>query len=164
MRNITDLQLDQSATPPSLKNIKHFEEHFGVILPPEYVFFLYQANGGVPRGVSHYDYLTSVGESGNGGVGSFYPFTPGTEEEDGGVWDSTQFLRDIFLDAGLSTDIVAIGEDGGANQLFLSMGVKPATVHVFFRTSNNSTPKIANSFEEFIDNLYVFVDPDSYTS
>jgi len=160
MRDLKELNINEGGKPinrpaPSFDDMQRFMEHFGVSLPEEYISLLMFANGGGPE-VGGFTYYDGKGES---AIDCFYSLT--SDESDlYGIWRRTEHLRAALSDANLPSDVVAIGENGGSDEIFLNMSNTPPSVHILYRTSGNSMPKIADSFEKFIDSLYYERDED----
>lgn len=137
------------------EDIRSLETEFHVKLPPEYVEFLLQTNGGIPSGATCFDYTLTNGKLVKaGGVVGCLNYVTSDKEDIGGVWESTQLLRSEFQEIERNTKVIAIGVDGADNMIYLDMSNDPPNVFIHYYSSNNSTPKIADSFEQFIDGLY----------
>lgn len=145
--------------PPSAEVVQEFEEHFQVKLPPDYLSFLSLANGGNPA-VSTFDYTTSNGEfvQSPDQVGELFSLTADRQDEDkwfeGGVWEFTKFLREVFEENGWNPNVVCIGRNGADNFIYLDTATTPSPIYILYREDDNATPKIAESFKGFIDGLH----------
>ena len=160
MRNLEELNINEGGEPidrpaPSTDDTRRFVEHFGVSLPEDYTTLLLFANGGCPE-VNSFTYYDGEGES---AVNCFYRLTSDRTDLYG-VWRRTEHLRKVLSDANIANDVIAVGENGGGDDILLNMSNIPPSVHILYRTSGNSMPKIADSFGEFVDSLYY--EPDEY--
>lgn len=160
MRDLKELNINEGGEPvtkpaPSPEEVRKFMDHFGVLLPEEYINLLSFANGGCPE-IDSFTYLDGRGKS---AINSFYRLTP-DQTDLYGIWRRTEYLRKVLSEANIASNVVAIAENGGADDIFLDMSNMPPSVHILYRTSGNSMPKIADSFGEFIDSLYY--EPDEY--
>ena len=158
MRNLDEVNINEGGEPvrtasPNDDDFRQFENYFGVELPQDYKIMLRHANGGHPEADS-FTYYDGKGED---AVDTFYQLN-GDQDDLDGVWKNTIHLRKVLDQAGLNSNVVAIGQNGGGDQVFLRTSAKPPSVHILYRTDGNSIPKVADSFAEFIDALYI--DPD----
>lgn len=158
MRDLSELNITNDAgkpvdtPPPSPQEIAAFQRRFRVILPALYLRLLTTANGGHPE-VDAFDYLTESGHAGGSAIDRFFNLGSDDEDQYGVSWN-TKLIRDALGRDGL----VAIGENGGGDAIFLDLSDDGQSVHILYRTSGNAVPKIADNFEDFINGLSV--DPD----
>ena len=131
------------------------EATFGLTLPPDYLSFLSLVNGGDPEADCYY-YTDRTDEQdvfeGLVDVGELLPLT-GDREEFGGIWRETQKLRDYQTDFGRDTNVLAVGRDGSINIIYLSLSDMAPSVHILYIDNCMLAPKIADTFEQFIDGL-----------
>jgi hypothetical protein len=80
-------------------------------------------------------------------VSRFYHLD-GNEDDLEGLWASTREWQSV-----LSANIVAIGNDGGGNQLLLSFEKDPPTIKLCIHDEGMRVIDVANSFGEFVDML-----------
>ena len=158
MRNLEELNINEGGErvtepAPSPEEIQSFMDHFGVLLPEDYINLLLFSNGGCPD-VASFTYFDGKGK---GAINCFYRLTH-DQTDLSGVWRRTKHLRNVLSEAGIPINVVAVAENGGADDIFLNMSNTPPSVHILYRTSGNSMPKIADSFGGFIDALYDEVD------
>lgn len=152
MKDVLGLGIDGAKPAPSPEVIEKFQRQYQVHLPQHYLVFLNTANGGYPD-IGGFSYVTRSGQMGESAVSSLFWLTDDRDDQYG-LWWNTSILREVMEKAGLPVQVVAIGENGGNDLIYLDMTASPSAVHILYRTSGNSTPKIATSFEQFIDNLY----------
>ncbi len=150
--NINDCGRPVTTPPPSTQDIEAFQQHFNVVLPTSYLRFLAFANGGHPE-LDAFPYVTESGAVGGSGVDKFFHLTSDTED-DYGVWEETNYVREVLK----KESLVAVGQNGGGDVIFLDLSNGQENVYILYRTSENATPKIASNFEDFIDSLFLHPD------
>jgi len=114
MRDLGELNMNEGGrpvrrSPPTDFQISEFEVHFAVKLPGDYLTFLRQSNGGNPE-LGAYQPKGLV-QPVLCGVDRFY-FLSDDHQDLEGVWQATREWR-----TALGKNIVAIGSDGGGNQI-----------------------------------------------
>jgi len=153
MRRLNELNIDSSKLDgPNAHEIDDFENWFGVKLPLDYIGFLRFSNGGSPE-VDTFVYRVGEDE-GEGAVSTFFSLTS-DKDDTYGIWYCTGLIESV-----LGFKCVAIAENGGGDMIFLDMRDKPPSVKILYRSSGNSTPEIADTFEDFIDSLHLNPDYD----
>jgi hypothetical protein len=155
MRDLAEINMNEGGDPvtrkpPTAAQVSRFQTHFGVVLPNEYLEFLRHANGGSPE----IDSFRPKGlvEDDLWGVNRFY-FLNNDREDLEGVWKATEEWRAV-----LHTNIVAIGDDAGGNQIILLFDKMPPSVELCIHDEGMRMIHVADSFGEFIDMLTE--DPD----
>ncbi|MGI4792248.1 MAG: SMI1/KNR4 family protein [Janthinobacterium lividum] len=154
MRDLAELGLEWSGSPFPTADVQALEAHFSVSLPSDYLCFLSLVNGGVPKNYC-FNYIHKDGELGEVTVGDLYRMTD-DHEDLGGIWKNTVALREYLAEAGLSTDVIAVGRDGSIMPIYLDMSAVPVSVHILYVDDNYLDFEIADSFERFIDGLTVW--------
>ena len=150
MRDLHEINMNEGGMPvlrkpPTSAEVSAFESHFGVVLPDDYVAFLRHSNGGHPE-KNAYRPSGSI-ESALWGVSRFY-YLANEESEPEGVWSATKSWR-----RELPMPVIAIGNDGGGNQILLAFDTVPPRVILCIHDEGMRTIHVADSFGEFIDSL-----------
>src|SRR5262249_47885029 len=131
--------------PPSERTIKSFEEQFELALPEDYLAFLRHSNGGHPERNAFIPIGSATGIMRN--VDRFYCLNDNQSDLEG-LWAATRAWRTV-----IPGKILAIGSDGGGNQLLLSFEHDPPSVEFCLHEDNMRLIHVADSFGEFIDML-----------
>ncbi len=155
MRDVSELYLRHLQPSTDLQTVAQFEAHFGITLPADYLCFMSAANGGEPMLDCTFGYTMTSGmflEDADQ-VKEFYSLTDDTQVWNG-VWKNTDFLREVFREIGRDTDVVCIGATGEGDLIYLDFATLSACVRILYRDFDDMTPKIAASFEEFLDSLH----------
>ena len=155
MRDLSELCLRRSGPPPSAEAIFAFESHFQVIRPADYLHFLSLANSGEPMLDCTFDYTTAFGEFVKDAdqVAEFFSLTADPEDL-GGIWENTQHLLKALRSVGNNTKVVCIGRNGDMDVIYLDMNTDPPRVCIFYYDCPETSPKIADSFDEFLASLH----------
>ena len=160
VRDIRELAMERSGPELRQEDVEALEAVFGLTLPPDYLKFLSLVNGGIPRPDCYY-YIDDTNEQdvfeGLVGVGELLPLT-GDREEFGGIWRDTQKLHDFQAEFGRDTNVLAVGRDGSINIIYMNLSDTPPSVHILYVDNQMLDPKIADSFEQFIDGLTPYRD------
>jgi len=155
MRDLSELYLRRSGPPPSAEAVRAFEAHFGVTPPADYLHFLSLANGGEPMLDCTFNYTTAFGELVEDAdqVAEFFALT--ADPKDGaGIWENTQHLLNALKPVGKDTNVVCIGRNSEFDSLYLDMNTDPPRVCILYHDLKETIPKIADSFDEFLNGLH----------
>ena len=156
MRDPRELRIrrleDDSHPPPTDAEVKRFEKHFKVTLPPDYVRFLRLVNGGSPD-VGRF----KVGKRDEWAIDSFFYLAreqgPDEDDPDGweyeNLWAETRIWRPLL---GKST--VPIAGDGFGNVILLNFADKPPSICVADHEAGNKLIPVARDFAAFLDMLH----------
>jgi len=155
MRDLNELNINLGGRPvprrpPTDEEIGAFESHFNLRLPPDYVSFLKQTNGGHPE----IDSFRSWGAEQDTlwSVSRFYHLSP-DEDDLEGLWRATgEWQRAI------SEKVVPIASDPGGNQILLDYSSGSPTVELCIHDDNFKLVYLNDTFSSFLDML--FSDPD----
>jgi hypothetical protein len=158
MRNLLELGWRPRRDTPfgevTDENLREFQESFGVVLPPDYVRFLRECNGG--RLTARY--VNSRGRTlcemndvfglGSRGDARAVREQNRAEWDYGNLWAETPLLRER-----VPGPVVPIGRDGGDNTLYLDLRRTPAPVWRLVVATRHRY-EIARSFDRFVDMLH----------
>lgn len=143
------------------KVIQNFEEKLGFKLPSDYKEFILINNGGTPTDDLVYDFIDSVTESNNSSdIREFFVFYNGETDN----YDDAMGIYSSMIDEGvIDKTFFPIGDDSGGNTLCICVSENDYG-SIFFcdhELENKDTgylvsSKIASSFTEFINMLYIF--------
>ncbi|MGI4789925.1 MAG: SMI1/KNR4 family protein [Janthinobacterium lividum] len=155
MRRLSELHLRHTGPILCLETVRAFEDYFQVTLPPSYPRFLSLANGGQPMIDCTFDYTTMFGElvTEADQVKEFGSLTNNNESWSG-IRRNTDFLRNVFSGLGRDISVVWIGSSTDGAMIYLDCATSPSPVYALYRECDDTTPKIASSFENFIEGLY----------
>ena len=155
MRDSSELYLRRTGPPPSSEAVRAFEAHFGITLPADYLHFLSLANGGEPMLDCTFDYTTAFGECVKDAdqVAEFFSLTDDPKDA-GGIWEKTQHLLNALAPVGKGTNVVCIARNSEFDSVYLDMNTDPPRVCVLYYECAKTTPKIAESFDEFLGSLH----------
>jgi SMI1 / KNR4 family (SUKH-1) len=153
MRNLFELNINktesQKLIPPlNEKCILDFETQFSFKIPKNYKDFLEFSNGGHPEASS----ISYGGDDECADIDVFFHLTE-NQDDKYGVWYNTGILHSFFS----GKQRIAIAQDGGGNTIFIDISDEKEDIYIYYIPEKNLV-RIAHSFEEFIDNL--FIDPD----
>ncbi len=151
MRDINELEITGSLATATQENIDALEKHFHVTFPDDYVQFLFAVNGGSPA-LPVFNYTLSSGREGASAVSKFF-YATGNNDDQYGIWYNTEILRSDFTEYGVDRPVIAIGENGGGDMIYLDTSAGSPGVFIFFYASEGSTPKISDTFTAFINQL-----------
>ena len=118
-------------------------------LPPSYLDFLQVGNGATPE-ADTLVFDIEDGVRGSATVETFFALT-GNQNDFNGVWLNTELLQEMLE----SEQIVAIGTVYENNPLYLDLTGGKQWVRVLYQSANNATPRIAETFEAFVDSLWL---------
>lgn len=155
MRNLTELNINEGGKPvarpaPTKSVIDTFQNHFGVIIPEEYLRILRHSNGGHPE----LDSIEPVGRPGAArwAVNHFYHLDE-DRTSSRSLWVAMERWRPQ-----LGRDALPFADDGCGNQFFLDLTTLPPAVKVCVHDEGFAMVDIAPSLEVFIESLSI--DPD----
>jgi len=142
---------------PKAADIRHFEKHFGIVLPTAFIEFLKHCNGGTSNGRIRLKAGRDVY-----GINDFYGLGPATEARDdynkgwdyGNLWDETHVLRPI-----IGEKCIPFARDGGGNKFFLDCNSTPAAVG-YWNASTRNQKCLFKDFESFLNVVYLKSDDD----
>ena len=155
MRDLSELYLRNSGPVLSAESVRTFEEYFQVILPPSYLRFLSNANGGEPMLDCTFDYTTVFGELvESADQVKEFGFLTDDQASWGGVWRNTAFLRSIFAALARNTRVVWIGSSAEGGLIYLDFTIFQPSVYILYRECDETTPQIAISFNAFTESLH----------
>lgn len=131
----------------AIDDIRNFEKTYNVKLPEDYIAFLLKYNGGYPK-ESTFKISDEEGES---VVNKFY-----------GIGNMKSNLSSVFeiLDGEIPDGFISIANDPGGNEICISVGEEHyGKVFVWIHDMDSDEYLsnmflLANSFNEFFDNLY----------
>ena len=155
MRNLSDLYLRRLGPALSRETVPAFEKHFQVTLPPSYLHFLSLANGGEPMLDCTFDYMTVFGKymEDTDQVKWFGSLTD-KQEDPQGIWRNTVLLRGVHSDLGRNTSVVWLGKTATDGMIYLDYATSPVSVYALYRECDETNPKVASSFEDFVKGLH----------
>jgi hypothetical protein len=155
MRDFSELNINEGGRrierdAPSSEVICAFQDHFGIILPDEYLKMLRHSNGGHPE----LDSIKPINrpEAARWAVDHFY-FLDNDKTSCESLWAAMKEWRRVLGEGSLP-----FAEDGGGNQFLFDLRASTAAVKVCVHDENFAILDIAPSFEAFIDGLWV--DPE----
>ena len=117
--------------------------------PKSYLDFLRFANGGGLK-LASFPFYEREGTA----VDVFYKLTA-DESDKYGVIYNTLFLREVLYYIEVETQLVAVAADGGDNLIFMECIPESNAMYILYRTELASIVPVADTFEDFIDSLYL---------
>ena len=150
VRNIMELNINEygrstKRISPSLETVKMFEEEFRVSLPPEFVQFLGEVNGGHPELDSFV--LPGSDENNRFAVDYFYHLTDNEQSSTTDIWWAMRNWGQV-----LGGGCVPIACDGGGNQVYIDCN-NQNFIFLCLHDEGFKKAKVAESFSEFLDLL-----------
>ena len=155
MRNLSELYLRRLGPLLSPEVVQAFEEYFYAAFPISYMEFLSLANGGEPMLDCTFSYTTVFGTyTEDADQVKWFGSLTDDRETWQGIWRKTLFLRSIFSSLGRSINVIWLGESADDGTIYLDCSTSPASVYALYPECDNTAPKIASSFEDFVESLH----------
>ncbi len=139
-----------SRNPPDKSTIQRFEDEFQVYLPNDYVALLMSSNGGHPELST---FIPTTNESASDWSVDYFYWLDSDIDNVGNLWSVTTTYRPY-----IGPEFIPFADDGGGNQFLVKAIGDSDEVYIWVHDEKPHFRKIANSFAEFIDGLYI--DPD----
>lgn len=142
------------------KKLQMFENELKVKLPVDYKEFMLAHNGGMPEDDLMFNYHNSVNDKESRSlIQMFYIIY---EEENYEIYNLKNICFTLWNDKALTKDYLAIAEDPAGNYVCISLNSKTYG-NIYFcnheyedaETGNLLMDKIASSFSEFLNLLYL---------
>lgn len=142
------------------EKIQIFENDLKIKLPVDYKAFMISHNGGMPEDDLMFNYHNSVNDKDSRSlIQMFYIIY---EKENYEVYNLKNICLNLWNDKALTKDYLAIAEDPAGNYVCISLSAKTYGSIYFCNheyedaeTGNLLMDKIASSFSEFLNLLYL---------
>ncbi|WP_406700732.1 SMI1/KNR4 family protein [Singulisphaera sp. Ch08] len=150
MRDLNELNINEGGRPvfrrvPTDEEIGAFESHFNLRLPPDYVSFLKQTNGGHPEIDSFRP--SGAEEDTLWSVNRFYHLSPEKDDLEG-LWRAKGEWQGVLGDR-----VVPIANDSGGNQILLDYSSGSPTVGLCIHDDDFRMLHLSDTFSSFLDML-----------